>query len=282
MKKVFLVVLSIVVLIMGGLLSGCFVAPQPQIIYVPTPAPAPTPAPSNQAPVVNAGPAQECWTGGAVVLQGSASDPDGDQLFYSWSCRGGSLSSYTILNPTFYAPTTVDDYICTLTVSDGRGGSTQAYTTVRVRQRYQDCYTVVTVSVYPKFVCIGSPVTISGTVSVSYGRCNTDPAVELYIDGQRVGTAYTDTYGNFTFIHYYTNALYPRTHTVKAVAQYNCCRQGSATDYFEASTCGRPCGCGVCPCPQPYYPPPCPCPVCPCPPPDCPNCPHGGPGLDPD
>lgn len=268
------------ILILLAFLSGCIVQPPPVVYQTPPqPSPQPSSPPPNHPPVVSVGPAQECWTGGQVVLQATASDPDGDQLYYSWTCNGGALSNYSILWPTFYAPNIPGEYICTLTVGDGRGGIAQASTTVRVVRRCQECYPVVTVQVNPKYVCIGSPINIFGRVSFSYD-CDDctgykDPLVQIYLDGLYIGETYTDSSGYFSFTYYYTNSLWPRTHTVRVVSKIDCSRQDERTDYFEAATC-KPCGCAVCPCPQP-----CPCPVCPCPPgrqpppppqDDCPTC----------
>jgi len=79
---------------------------------------------ANQAPTVNAGIDKTVNEGQQVALSdANASDYHNDTLSYSWSCTGGSLSSSTILNPTFTAPSvsTNTNYTCTLTVNDGNG-----------------------------------------------------------------------------------------------------------------------------------------------------------------
>lgn len=84
-----------------------------------------TPSDSN-SPVVNAGNNLTVNEGQSVSLSATATDPQGDAMTYSWTCNGGSLSSTTILNPTFNAPSVTEStsYSCTLTVRDVNGNST--------------------------------------------------------------------------------------------------------------------------------------------------------------
>ena len=73
----------------------------------------------NSQIIVNAGQDQNVNSGQSVVLQGYAYDNYGNSsLSYSWSCNGGTLSSYSIAQPTFTAPynQSQTSYICTLTV----------------------------------------------------------------------------------------------------------------------------------------------------------------------
>lgn len=78
--------------------------------------------PDNDAPVADAGAAQNAEGGSTVELDGSASyDPDGDAITYSWVSIDASI---TLTNPTeakasFVAPATEGDYKFELTVSDG-------------------------------------------------------------------------------------------------------------------------------------------------------------------
>ncbi|MDD4409933.1 MAG: PKD domain-containing protein, partial [Candidatus Pacebacteria bacterium] len=80
---------------------------------------------TNNIPVVNVADNKEVKSGQSIVLTGTASDPDGDNLTYSWSCNGGTLSNRTSLNPTFTALSGIfgnSSYTCTLTANDGKGG----------------------------------------------------------------------------------------------------------------------------------------------------------------
>ncbi len=81
---------------------------------------------TNQPPVADAGPDQAVHTNATVTLDGSgSSDPDDDYpLSYLWTQTGGpavSLSSATVVSPTFTAPSDPAVLTFTLTVTDARG-----------------------------------------------------------------------------------------------------------------------------------------------------------------
>ena len=65
----------------------------------------------NSPPVANAGPDQSVARGAMVHLDGSGStDPDGDQLTFSWSITSKPAGSTAVLiGPTSMAPTFVVD-----------------------------------------------------------------------------------------------------------------------------------------------------------------------------
>lgn len=77
----------------------------------------------NQAPIANAGPDQTLELGSRIMLQGGATDPDGDQpLIYEWELGvpPGSLSrldSPFVPRPSF-VPDREGDYVATLHVAD--------------------------------------------------------------------------------------------------------------------------------------------------------------------
>jgi len=60
-----------------------------------------------------------------------ASDPDGDQLSYSWSADGGSISGEEPV-VTWTAPAAPGDYTIAVKVTDGRGGEATTQLTIGV------------------------------------------------------------------------------------------------------------------------------------------------------
>lgn len=92
----------------------------------------------NSAPSASAGANQRRTAGSNVMLNGSASfDPDGDALTYSWTQESGpgvTLGSAKTETATFVAPavTADTDLLFRLTVTDDRGESDSATTTVTV------------------------------------------------------------------------------------------------------------------------------------------------------
>lgn len=88
---------------------------------------------ANQVVTVNAGPNVYINYGQSAILQGSASSSNGGFITYSWSCTGGNLSQYNVLQPTYTAPSNIQaTYICTLTATNNMGQSNSASTTIYV------------------------------------------------------------------------------------------------------------------------------------------------------
>lgn len=75
---------------------------------------------------------------GQVILSGSsgvecrATDPDGDEMAYSWSATGGLFSQETGPVTTWMAPHRPGSYRITVTVTDGRGGEATQESVIRV------------------------------------------------------------------------------------------------------------------------------------------------------
>jgi outer membrane protein OmpA-like peptidoglycan-associated protein len=92
--------------------------------------------------IPNQPPAVECLTttmdvasGGSIELRARATDPDGDNLTYSWSATGGSVSGSGETATFNAAGVRAGSYTVTATVDDGRGGKSSCSMTVNVSER---------------------------------------------------------------------------------------------------------------------------------------------------
>jgi hypothetical protein len=98
--------------------------------------PPPPPPSANRGPTV----AASCEPyavkpGGRSKVRAEATDPDGDQLTYSWKARSGSLSSETSREAEWTAPQTVGPVIITVTADDGHGAKVEDSTVCVVDPR---------------------------------------------------------------------------------------------------------------------------------------------------
>ena len=62
----------------------------------------------------------------------AASDADGDNLTYTWSATGGTISSVGPV-ATWTAPDTCESYVITVVVADSRGGEASEKLGVKVK-----------------------------------------------------------------------------------------------------------------------------------------------------
>ncbi|MDD5098110.1 MAG: PKD domain-containing protein [Candidatus Pacebacteria bacterium] len=87
------------------------------------------------APIVSAGSNRDINESQTIVLNGSATDPQSLAMTYSWTCSGGSLSSSTILTPTYTGPSVASDttHTCTLTATNTGGISASSSVNILVR-----------------------------------------------------------------------------------------------------------------------------------------------------
>jgi hypothetical protein len=116
---------------------------------------------NNQLPVVSAGSNKTLQSGQSVKLDATAYDPSGSYLTYSWTCTGGTLSSYNILSPTYIAPyvTYNANYTCTLTVYNTSGRSNSATVNILVTPYGNN-------NSNPPYVNAGSPKDLQSNQSV--------------------------------------------------------------------------------------------------------------------
>ncbi len=77
--------------------------------------------PSNQAPAISSLTTNEEWVESADICQVecTASDPDGDELSYSWSTDGGNISGEGS-TVSWTAPEALGTYTITVEVTDER------------------------------------------------------------------------------------------------------------------------------------------------------------------
>lgn len=97
-----------------------------------TPPPAP-PAPPNRPPTVTAAcDPCEVEVGRTSTITANAQDPDGDPLTYQWKPAAGTVANPTTRQSPWTAPNTPGPVVITVAVSDGRGGTANAQTTINV------------------------------------------------------------------------------------------------------------------------------------------------------
>lgn len=89
--------------------------------------------PANQPPVISSLTADEeqVSPSGNCLVRCVVSDPDGDELNYTWSASGGSISGDESI-VTWIAPEEVGAYTITVKLTDGRSGEATAQVTIDV------------------------------------------------------------------------------------------------------------------------------------------------------
>jgi hypothetical protein len=87
---------------------------------------------SNHPPHISSLTASAQWVSlsGSCQLQCAASDPDGDELSYSWTASGDISGEGSVV--TWTAPAALGNYTIGVKVTDGRGGEATAQLTVGV------------------------------------------------------------------------------------------------------------------------------------------------------
>ncbi len=106
---------------------------------------APAPA-GNQPPVISSLTAaqNQTYPGGTVNLQSVVTDPNNDILNYNWTASGGSFVETGRGVNTWRAPSNYGDYEIKLTVDDGKGGTAQATTVIKVSANHPPTITSLT------------------------------------------------------------------------------------------------------------------------------------------
>ncbi len=101
-----------------------------------------------QNPVVSAGPDLYLSSGQTISFQATGYDPNGFSLNYYWTCTGGNLSNYNILQPIYTAPYAAGQatYNCTITATNNYGTTNSSSMTIYVNygNNYNNYNTVQT------------------------------------------------------------------------------------------------------------------------------------------
>ena len=96
---------------------------------------APPPPPPNRPPVVSCSADKSAvfaGSGDSAAVQAAASDPDNDPLTYSWSANGGSVGGSGSAAKWSSYGATPGTYTIRVRVDDGRGGTADCSTDIRV------------------------------------------------------------------------------------------------------------------------------------------------------
>jgi hypothetical protein len=120
----------------------------------------------NAVPIANAGAIQNILVGSVVILDGSASDANGDVLTYDWTLAAptgsaAKLSSNSSAMPTFTADI-AGSYVAKLVVNDGKVNSAES--SVTVTSTAQNAAPVANAGVGQNVVT-GTAVTLDGSAS---------------------------------------------------------------------------------------------------------------------
>jgi hypothetical protein len=138
---------------------------------------------NSQRPVITSLEAEAEWTVplGSLQVTCTASDPEGDELSYSWSASGGEINGEGV-KVTWTAPDSAGSYNIIVTVTDDRGGEETKQVAITVRAN-QPPY-------ISSLVADADWTTLSGSLQVT---CNaTDP------DGDELSYEWSTSGGSIT------------------------------------------------------------------------------------
>lgn len=126
----------------------------------------PPPPPPNRPPVVTAAASPNTVVAGDnSAVHATASDPDNDQLTYTWTATGGTVEGSGAdvrWNSAGLAP---GAYTLSVKVDDGRGGTASSSTDLTVQPRPNRPPAMSSCAANPTTVTTGQPVSISASAS---------------------------------------------------------------------------------------------------------------------
>jgi outer membrane protein OmpA-like peptidoglycan-associated protein len=166
----------------------------------------PPPPPPNHPPTVTVttNPAKVfAGSGDSIVLQAQAADPDNDPLNYKWSATGGGIEGTGAEVRWNSNGVKVGTYTATVTVEDGRGGTANATTDLKVEEKPNTPPTI-TCAANPASITVGQKSSITSTAS--------DP------DNDQLTYSYTTSGGRVTGsganVQFDSTGVAPGTYTV--------------------------------------------------------------------
>jgi outer membrane protein OmpA-like peptidoglycan-associated protein len=166
----------------------------------------PPPPPPNHPPTVTvtANPAKVfAGSGDSIVLQAQGADPDNDTLTYKWSATGGGIEGTGPEVRWNSNGVNVGTYAATVTVDDGRGGTANAATEVKVEEKPNTPPTI-SCAANPASITVGQRSSITATAS--------DP------DNDKLTYSYTTSGGRVTGsganVQFDSTGVAPGTYTV--------------------------------------------------------------------
>ena len=127
----------------------------------------PPPPPPNHPPTVSvaANPTKVfAGSGDSIVLQAQAADPDNDTLNYKWSATGGGIEGTGPEVRWNSNGVKEGTYTATVTVDDGRGGTANASTELKVEQKPNTPPTI-SCAANPASVTVGQRSSVTSTAS---------------------------------------------------------------------------------------------------------------------
>ncbi|MDP3883256.1 MAG: hypothetical protein Q8Q48_04340 [Candidatus Staskawiczbacteria bacterium] len=180
---------------------------------------------AQQAPIANAGPDIYLVSGQTTMLQGSVVNTDGYNLFYSWNCTGGTLSSSNVVQPVYTAPyiyqfNNQTSYVCTLTATNNYGQSNSDSVTIFINSNNNvgglNVQTNSATSVYNNQATLNGYVSnpVYGTTTYTWFQWGTTTGYGYESTHQTLGSA-----GSFT--QNIANLSQNTTYHFRAVAQTN-------------------------------------------------------------
>lgn len=133
------------------------------------------------------------------IITCDASDPDGDTLSYDWSSPEGGIISGSGESVTWTAPSTAGLYPVICTVSDGKGGSAEAYVNIEVTDpalglpikiflQSSSILNGILIDTSDPSLSVSAGANVSGTLLIEVQRPNTSP-------GNVVPVGYTSSWG---------------------------------------------------------------------------------------